>query len=153
MEYIKSIREKIGNEEILLNCVGAAILNDKKQVLLQKRADKNLWGFPGGIMELHESFSEAIKREVEEETGLEIDIKRLIGIYSKYYDEYPNGDKVQPILVFFECVPMSKYLRIDNNETLELKYFGINEMPKLVNQQHIDMFDDLFSFGKTCAIR
>lgn len=152
MNYIEFIRSKVGHEKIFLNCVGAAILNDAGKVLLQKRADRNTWGFPGGVMELGESFSETLKREVKEETGLNVDIIRLIGVYSNYFDQYPNGDKAQPILIFFLCKKISGDLTVDNDETLELKFFGKEEMPTLVNQQHIDMFNDLFADGNQVII-
>ncbi len=152
MNYIEFIRSKVGHERIFLNCVAAAILNDAGEVLLQKRADRHTWGFPGGVMELGESFSAAVKREVKEETGLNVDITRLLGVYSDYFDEYPNGDKAQPIVIFFLCKIKSGELTVDYDETLELKFFGKEEMPTLVNQQHIDMFHDLFAEGDQVAI-
>ncbi len=103
-------------------------------------------------MELGESFSAAVKREVKEETGLNVDITRLLGIYSDYFDEYPNGDKAQPIVIFFLCKIKSGELTVDDDETLELKFFGKEEMPTLVNQQHIDMFHDLFAEGDQVTI-
>lgn len=152
MNYIEFIRSKVGHDRIFLNCVGAAIMNNAGQVLLQKRADRNTWGFPGGVMELGESFSDAVIREVKEETGLTVSVERLLGVYSAYMDEYPNGDQAQPILLFFLCKEQSGALSVDNDETLELKYFSKEEIPQLVNQQHIDMFNDLFSGGNNVII-
>lgn len=60
--YIGWIRNKVGHEEILLNFVGGCLFNEKGQVLLQRRQDKNKWGFPGGAMELAESAEVAVKR-------------------------------------------------------------------------------------------
>lgn len=54
MGYIEYIRSKIGHDKIFLNCVGAAIQDENGRVLLQRRADRNVWGFPGGVMELGE---------------------------------------------------------------------------------------------------
>lgn len=152
MNYIEFIRSKVGHEKIFLNCVAAAILDDTGKVLLQKRTDRNTWGFPGGVMELGESFSDSLKREVKEETGLNVDIIRLLGVYSGYSDEYPNGDKAQPIVIFFLCKVISGDLTVDYDETLELKFFGKEEMPTLVNKQHIDMFHDLFAEGNEVII-
>ena len=86
MEYWKELRKKVGHDKIMLNCAGAAIFNSEGQVLLQKRKAGELWGFPGGVMELGESFEETIIREVMEETGLQVEVKQLIGVYSKYSD-------------------------------------------------------------------
>lgn len=147
MGYIEYIRSKIGHDKIFLNCVGAAIQDENERVLLQRRADRNVWGFPGGVMELGESFEEAIQREVKEETGLNVEVADLIGIYSKYSDEYPNGDKAQPILAFFKCIIVSGELSTEDDETLELRFFEKSEQPELVNKQHIDMFNDLYSYS------
>ncbi|MDO0950270.1 NUDIX domain-containing protein [Mammaliicoccus sciuri] len=72
MDYISSLRDKVGHAPVIL--VGALVLifNKDKQVLLQLRSDNESWGLPGGTMELGESFEEAAIREVYEETNLEI---------------------------------------------------------------------------------
>ena len=144
MDYIKFIRSKVGHDKIFLNCVGAAIINESGEVLLQKRADRFVWGFPGGVMELGETFEQALQREVKEETGLNVSIKKLIGIYSAYSDKYPNGDEAQPILAFFLCMIDSGELSTDDEETLELRFFNKKDVPPLLNKQHEDMFRDLF---------
>ena len=64
--YIKWIRGKVGHETIFLNFVGGCIRNSEGKFLLQKRSDKNKWGFPGGAMELGESASDTAKREIKE---------------------------------------------------------------------------------------
>ncbi len=152
MEYWKELRKKVGHDKIMLNCVGAAIFNDNHQVLLQKRSE-GAWGFPGGIMDLDESFEEAIIREVGEETGLSISVNRLIGIYSKYSDSYANGDVIQPIVAFFECKITGGKMECDNDETLDLQFFDLNDAPELFNKQHRDMLNDLRASGDRCYIR
>lgn len=152
MDYISYIRSKVGHDKIFLNCVVAAIVDDAGRVLLQKRSDRKMWGFPGGVMELGESFFDAVKREVKEETGLAVEIERLLGVYSAYLDEFPNGDRAQPITLFFLCRAIAGNLSVDDEETLELGYFGRDEMPQMVNQQHMDMFHDLFEGGDQVVI-
>lgn len=91
MSYIQWIRNKVGHDCIFLNFASGCIMNDNGEILLQKRVDKNLWVFPGGALELGESAEESLIREVEEETGLQVEVTSLLGIYTKYYDEYPSG--------------------------------------------------------------
>ena len=143
MEYWKHLRQKVGHDKIILPCSGAAIFDDNNRVLLQKRMDKNCWSFPGGVMDADESFEETAIREVKEETGLDVIVQDLIGVYSKYSDEYQNGDRSQPVLIFFKCSIIGGELRCDNDETAELKYFDLTEKPELLNRQHEDMFKDL----------
>ncbi|MCR2805885.1 NUDIX hydrolase [Paenibacillus soyae] len=125
-----------------MNFAGAVICNENKEVLLQKRADREAWGLPGGAMELGESAAEAAIREVLEETGLIVETKDLIGAYTKYFDEYPNGDKAQTVSFFFECKVVGGELQGDGNETLELAYFPPDRMPPLFVEQHEDVFAD-----------
>jgi mutator protein MutT len=145
MDYIKWIRSKIGTEMIFLNFSGAIIKNEHGKILLQRRQDRNVWGFPGGAMELGESAEETARREVEEETGLIIAINSLIGVYTKYFDEYPNGDKAQTISLFFSGQISGGRLIASNEESIELKFFNPDEIPELFNQQHIDAYNDFIN--------
>lgn len=144
--YIKWIREKVGHECIFLNFAGACIKNNKGEILLQERADKKGWGFLGGAIEIGESLKEAVIREVKEESGFDIKVDKLLGVYSKYVDSYPNGDKAQTITVFFKCSIINiKQDEFDKNETKRLKFYDINNIPKLFNQQHRDALKDLLN--------
>lgn len=142
MDYIKWIRSKVGSEMIILNFAGAIIVNEAGQILLQRRRDKNAWGFPGGAMELGESAEETAIREVKEETGLTIFIEKLIGVYTKYFDKYSNGDRAQTISFFYQGCISNGELISSNEESIELKFFNPDEMPDLFNQQHTDAFND-----------
>ncbi|MEO3925873.1 NUDIX domain-containing protein [Micromonosporaceae bacterium B7E4] len=61
--------------------VAAVIVNDEDQVLVIKRRDNGHWEPPGGVLELGESILDGLRREVREETGLEIEPERLTGVY------------------------------------------------------------------------
>lgn len=72
-------------------------------------------------------------------TGLDVKVNRLVGIYTKYFDEYPSGDcsnhsnKLQPKV---------GSLNTEEEETLELKFFPLDKVPALVNKQHEDSLKD-----------
>ena len=51
-------------------------------------------------MEIGESVAETAIREIKE-TGYDVEINELIGVYTKYFQSYPNGDKAQSIVMFF----------------------------------------------------
>ncbi|MFA9414791.1 MULTISPECIES: NUDIX hydrolase [unclassified Streptococcus] len=147
MNYIKNIRKKVGHDKIILN-FSCGILQNCGRILLQKRSDKGTWGLPGGAIELGESASEALIREYYEETGLKIKPLKLLNVYTKYTDCYPNGDEAQVITILYEVFSEDCNISIDynNDETLELKYFNYDEIKRisLVNQQHEDMIKDFF---------
>ena len=147
-DYVKYIREKVGHETIILNYAGCIITNEKEQLLLQKRTDCNEWGFLGGIIEIGESAHEAANREVLEESGYNIEIHNLFGIYTKYFTTYSNGDSVQTILHMFEANIIGGSSIINNSETIELKWFAKTELPILFNDQHNDILNDYLTGKK-----
>lgn len=57
----------------------AVIFDDRGRVLLQRRADFGFWGLPGGAVEAGETLEQAVRREVKEKTGFDVEVVRLIG--------------------------------------------------------------------------
>jgi len=145
-DYIKWIRSKVGPRKIILNYANGCIIDNQNRILLQKRSEqKDAWGFPGGAMELGESAEETAIREIYEETGLMVKVERLLGVYSKYTDHYPNGDVAQPVVIMFLCSVVEGELNLDNAETLDLKFFHTDELPRLYKPQHQDILEDFLS--------
>ena len=147
MDYIQNIRKKVGKDKIILNFT-CGILNQSGKILLQKRADKGTWGLPGGAIELGESALEALVREFYEETGIEVRAEKLLNVYTKYSDSYPNGDEAQVLTILYlvssENSISTNFLSSD--ETLELGFFDYMDIQSItiVNQQHQDMINDFF---------
>ena len=142
-DYIKWIRGKVGHEKIIIVYAGGCIFNENGEVLIQKRADCNKWGFPGGAIELGETPEMAAKREVKEETGLDIEVNKLIGIYKDSDVVCTNGDKVHSICIGYEMSVTGGELICDENETLELKYFSLDDVPELFCKQHEELLRDV----------
>lgn len=61
--------------------VAAVVVNDEGKVLVIKRRDTGAWQIPGGVLELDETVEDGLRREVREETGLDIEPVRLTGVY------------------------------------------------------------------------
>ena len=75
--------DRLGKEGQLRTGCSAVIFNeDRSKALLTRRTDNGLWCIPGGGMEAGESAAETCIREVWEETGLYVEVKRLVGVYS-----------------------------------------------------------------------
>lgn len=143
--YVKSLRSKVGHDTVIFFGSLACITNEKDEILLQKRSGtEELWGLPGGILEIGDSAEEATIREVKEETGLDVKVDYLVGLYSKYFCSYTNGDNAQVVCSCFKCTVIGGELVIDNKETFDLRFFSRENIPKLFIQQHTDMVNDFF---------
>src|SRR5512138_962466 len=90
--------------ETRLGCSIVLFEADKKTVLLTRRADNGQWCLPGGRVDPGESVSEACIRELQEETGIDSHVRRLVGVYSDpdQLIVYPEGAKAFVIVVCFE---------------------------------------------------
>lgn len=135
MGYIENLRKIVGNEPLILVGVAVAVVNDQGEFLLQKRRD-GIWGVPGGFLELGESTEEAGRREVLEETGLEIGNLDLVGVFSgkEYFVQLPNGDEFFPVTIAYISKEIKGgHLKADGIETTEAKFFKVNELPDGLN--------------------
>ena len=133
-EYIKSMRKYIGHERLLI--VGASVFVHKDgKLLLQKRKDNGCWADHGGCMELGETVEETAKRELYEETGLTAHSLELLGIFSgkDLFYTYPNGDMVSNVNIAYLCEDFTGELLTETNETTDLRWFGINELPENIS--------------------
>lgn len=106
-----------------------------------------MWGFPGGALELGETPEIAAVREVKEETGLDVRVGKLIGVYTDTDAICSNGDKYQSVCIAYELSVIGGELICDNTETLELKYFPLNNIPKLFCKQHEEILEDVKQKG------
>ena len=141
--YIRWLRSKVGHEKVILVFAGGCILNLRGEVLLQQRGDTGRWGFPGGALELGETPEMAAIREAREETGLEVEVGDLIGLYTDCDMKYASGDQAQSIMIAYELKAVGGALRCDDDETLELRYFPLDQMPPLFCRQHEELLRDL----------
>jgi len=107
------------------------ILPDGSIVLIQRR-DSGQWGLPGGLVDWGEDIPTAVKRELTEETGLNLlKIRRLVGVYSD-----PNRDpRMHSISVVVEAEVTGHLATQDALEVLNVKAFTLEELP-LGNLSH-----------------
>jgi len=123
------------NHRFLLIQDGAAaiIVNEKNQVLLQRRVDNDRWGLPGGCQEVRETFEETVLREVKEETNLDVKKEDLVLLTVVSGDsrrrQYPNGDIVYNNTVLYVIKKYSGELKCDE-ESKVLEFFDIDNLPE-----------------------
>src|SRR5690349_5510262 len=122
----------LGKEGKVRLGTSAIIFNNEGKFLLTKRADNGQWCLPGGAVESGESLAEACEREVFEETGLSVRVKRLVGVYS-HPDQlvvYPDGHKAFIVAIHFETEVMDGKLGL-SDETSDFGYFTLEETETL----------------------
>ena len=112
--------------------MAAVIFDGTGKVLLGKRKENGLWGVPAGRVEPTETVEEALRREVREETNLEIEVDRLIGVYSDPAFEiirYSDGEVVHYVTPCFRCTVTGGRLRADGIEFSRVAFFAPNDLP------------------------
>jgi 8-oxo-dGTP diphosphatase len=139
-KHLLSLNDMEAKKEIV-PAVAAAIFNNKGDILLQRRKDVNQWCVISGHVEFGESVTDAILREIQEETNTPATIKRFIGIYSSPQSQtYAYKDRtVQYVTSYFE-VSLEKDITpgFSNEETAELKFFPPTALP--VNLAQVNPF-------------
>ena len=153
MGYIMDLRKIVGHRPLIMTSACAIIMNEKNQILLQKRTDNGLWSYPGGSLELHETFEEACVREVKEETGLILESLQLFKILSgdEMHYIYPNGDEVYIAEALFVTNRFHGEMKIQESEVSEQHFFDMDKIPNEmfgVNKKSINDFIDAFKKGK-----
>lgn len=94
---------------------------DKKSVVSIKRCDVPIWVFPGGGVDPGETPEEAVVREVLEETGLTVEIVKLVSEY------YPTN-RLTNLTFMYQCSVKGGILA-KGDETRDIGYFPINHLP------------------------
>lgn len=107
--YLGQLRAAVGNRPLLVIGVRVVIEDAVGRVLILRRQDTGDWGLPAGAMELGESVEEAMRREVREETDLQLGDLEVFGLSSAPDIErftYPNGDQVQTVSILARAPPL-----------------------------------------------
>jgi ADP-ribose pyrophosphatase YjhB (NUDIX family) len=106
--------------------IGVAIaIMRNDEVLLIQREDFEVWGLPGGEVDDGESLAQAAVREAHEETGFEVALTRLVGVYS-----IPEFTSLNPHIALFAAEVIAGDLQSQSDETLDARFFTIENLPK-----------------------
>lgn len=123
-------RGKLG--QISLSVVAVAFDSEGRRVLLTRRRDNGTWCLPGGCLEPGESLSEACVREFLEESGLEVRVTHLLGVYSSPHRlvQYDDGRRFQVVLVCFLVEATGGTVRL-SLETTDVRYLSMDDLDDL----------------------
>lgn len=111
------------------------VFNNKGEVLLLKHRfwKKDSWGLPSGYAQKRERLEDTIKREVNEETKLNIKVVKLINLKS--------GFKLRIECTFIAFCENSENIKINGDEVLEAKFFNVQNLPDGTLQSHVDLIN------------
>lgn len=115
-----------------------AIIHEGK-ILLTKREDFETWVLPSGGVEDGESIAQAAIRETKEETGLDVELTRLVGVYSRI----SNMSPVHAIL--FTAKPVGGEIKCQEGETIAVEWFAFDELPSPLSAGHKRRIEDAIS--------
>jgi len=146
------MRKKIGHMRVLLPGCCAVIINQNGEILFQQRAyPHGKWGLLGGLMELGESTEETVRREVNEESGLNLGKLTLFGVYSGdgYQCKAQNGDLFDVVTIVYTCEDFSGDVAVMDDESLAFEWFAPDKLPYPIPGTHLEIIRD---YQKKCGI-
>jgi ADP-ribose pyrophosphatase YjhB (NUDIX family) len=112
--------------------VVAAVRDEHGQLLLIHRTDNDLWALPGGGHDIGESIADTVVREVREETGIEVEVTGLTGIYTnpRHVMAYDDGEVRQQFSICFTARPVGGELRT-STESREVRWVDPADLGQL----------------------
>ena len=112
--------------------VTAVVEDDQGRVLLIHRTDNDLWALPGGGHDLGESIADTVVREVQEETGIKVEVSDLVGLYTdpRHIIAYDDGEVRQQFSICFRAHPISGELH-NSSESNEVRWVSEADLDRL----------------------
>ena len=143
MGYIEDIRKLVGHRRLILCGSSVVIRNEKGELLLQQRRHPaGRWAFPGGLMELGESTEDTARREVREETALELG------------KSAPNGDEWYVVNCAYACDEPLGEARVNDEESVSFCWFRPEEIPEGLVRSHKEILRDYLEMKSLeCGMR
>ena len=129
-DYVKKLRAHVGHDLLMFPTVSAVVLNDRGEILLGQRSDNHQWSVIAGLIDPGEQPADALVREVEEETGVQVKIERLAGV-ALHEVVYPNGDRCHMVNTWFRCRAVGGEARVNDTESIAEGWFRPDALPEL----------------------
>lgn len=116
----------------LVPSASTVVLNREGKILLQLRSDTHVWALPGGAMEIGETIAQTAVRETKEETGLDVELEYIVGIYTnpRHVVAFSNGEVRQQFSICFACRLVGGKIKV-SNESIEVGFFSPEEIEHL----------------------
>ncbi|MDN4607875.1 NUDIX hydrolase [Sporosarcina highlanderae] len=148
MGYIEELRKLVGHRPLIFVGSVVIVVDAEGSILLQQRKfPEGAWGIPGGLMELGESTEDVARRELFEETRLQVDELTLINVYSgpEHFIRAANGDEFYVVTTAYYAENAIGDLIVDHAESITFKYFQPHELPRNIVKSHRNILDEFLS--------
>ena len=138
-EYVRSLRAMIGNTLIVSPTVAVFPFDEAGRVLLVRDRQSGKWTSAGGMVEPHETPSDAAVREVWEESGVYVELTHIVGVFGGpgFEVTYENGDRMAWISTVFGARPLGGSAKPDGVETIEAAWFTKDEVARIDCRPHL----------------
>lgn len=131
-DYILRLRRKIGNDPLWVPGVRGVVLDGQGRVLLAQRVDNRQWALISGMLEPGEHPARGLVREIFEETAVVAEPEQVVSVGAVGPFTYPNGDVCEFLDVVFRCRYVSGTARVNDDESLAVGWFGMDDLPDLM---------------------
>jgi ADP-ribose pyrophosphatase YjhB (NUDIX family) len=150
------VGERVGRQgQLRLGCAAVLFDRTRENILLTRRSDNGQWCLPGGAFDPGESVAEGCEREVFEETGLQVKVVRLAGVYSNpdQLIVYPDGNKVHVYVLCFEVRRVGGELGL-SDETTGAQFIPVKEAVQMdLFHGHSEFIRDILTGNERVFIR
>jgi ADP-ribose pyrophosphatase YjhB (NUDIX family) len=129
-DFVRDLRRHIGTAELWLPGV-TAVVRRGADVLLVQRSDTGEWAPVTGIVDPGEDPGVAARREVLEETGVEVTVDRLAWVQALPTMTHVNGDRAAYLDHTFACTFVSGDAHVGDDESLAVRWFPAADLPPM----------------------
>lgn len=133
-DYVLRLRERIGHELLVLPGVCAIILREgpeEPELLLVRRSDNGQWTPVTGIADPGEDADTTAVREALEETGVRIEVDRVLWVETFEPQTYDNGDQCQFFDVSLLAHPVGGQAHVGDEESTDVRWFPVSSLPPM----------------------
>lgn len=151
--YVGRIRKLIGREKLIVVATRAVIRDSLGRVLFVRRNDNGRWVMPSGSLEANETLEEGMKREVKEETGLDVLKAVPMAIYTYPDSVTAYGDPYYQISLQFLVEEWAGTLVNETDETTQARFFEVDLPPENCASHYQEVLSDLRQYQGQFLLR
>ncbi|WP_134766083.1 NUDIX domain-containing protein [Nocardioides sp. 1609] len=129
-EFVVELRRHVGHAPLWLSAVTAVVLRDD-EVLLVRRSDDGTWSPITGILDPGEEPAVGAAREALEETGVEIQVDRLVSVGATGGVVHVNGDRASYLDLTFACTWLSGEAHVADDESVDVRWWPVDALPPM----------------------